>query len=193
MHKVSMSVQEWADYLAAHGPRGLAWDDPDARLARLWYGMAGAFKRAHDRKLALYRDLNRNTMEDPLLREWEYDLGLRDRTTDAYTPYLPDPGAVVADRRNNVLDYIARRWEQTVPWYVALCLRFGVTVTIDKPADHPSTFRVTTAAGEWTVTRMGDCEMGDCAMGGTATELGEQVQASVLWHKRTHARVIFND
>jgi len=187
LHKVPLDVDGWTDYLAAHLPRGLAWSVRDSRLQRAIRGIAASFARAHARKLALYRDLNRNTMEDPILAVWEVPA-----TLDMAHQHFP-PTSDVDERRANVLWFIARRFGQTVPWYIALAARWGVTVTIDKPADLPCTFRVTTAGGEWTVTRMGDCAMGDCAMSGTATATGEEVQALFLRHKRVTARVIFND
>ena len=187
LHKVPMDVDGWADYLAGHLPRGLAWSVRDSRLRRMIRGIAAAFVRAHARKLALYRDLNRNTMEDPILAVWEAP-----ETLDIANQHFP-PTSDLAERRANVLWFIARSFGQTVPWYIALAARWGVTVTIDKPADLPCTFRMTTAGGEWTVTRMGRSAMGGCRFGGTATATGKAVQALVLRHKRITARVIFTD
>ncbi len=114
-----------ADYLGALLrllPPGLAWSrDPDCVRTQALAGLAPTFERVNSDAVGLLIDAFPATAVN-LLPEWEAALGLPD-------PCL-GPNPTIAQRQASVVARLANAGGQSVPFFIALALTLGWTITI---------------------------------------------------------------
>lgn len=183
LQSVPLSIEDWASFLAAIGPRGRAWKDPGSWMWSWWRGLSPELARVHARILALVTDLNPTTMTEPWIALWETILQLPEAD-------LPVPSTVAARRAAVIARLNKTAWGQSRPFYVALAALCGATVVIDLPDGFTSTFRVTATDGSWTVAHYGASVYGDPYQ--TFTTIGEHVRALFMRRKRLHARILWD-
>lgn len=128
---MSAPLFQTVDYLAALQallPRGAAWPrDAGSTQTKLLAGFVPSFYRSNLAANRLLVDVFPATAID-LLPEWESALGLPD--------LIGAPPSTLSGRQAAVVDAFADTGGQSIPYFIALAARLGVTVTIATYRPH---------------------------------------------------------
>ena len=117
-----MSVADYKDFLASLFPRGAAWNLlTDFTIKKMSDSFAPELERVDNRGLDLLSEVNPNTTSE-LLTDYERLLGLPERGQSL--------GSTTEIRRSDVLQKLTNAGGQTPAYFVLLCSKLGVTVTI---------------------------------------------------------------
>lgn len=117
-----MTPDEYAEQLLALLPQGKAWPrNEDTKLRRLMRGIGGEFSRVDQRADDLLREVMPSTTV-ALLRTWEEAAGLPDTCVAT--------GQTLQERRSALLARLTSSGGQSRPFFVALALYLGFSITI---------------------------------------------------------------